>query len=490
LNLSQYKKEQMDNINNVKDTLLMEYQILTNDYWKFLNYGWPEIEQKKYHTKKIISIKKIKEIKKILLEKLGIIPVYFFLVILFGDRDYRGPYNNIEKGLLILYFIVENISIEDMDDYISKSTFHQIYRQFYSSDRMLKLNKILSFSLQNMFSNIKIRLLNGMIENPDLFNQVTIHLDGHDKRGMVYGAEDKSIYYSYKLKKNGFRTQVAIDTNGMVLFVSDSQPCSTNNDGSMLINMNIENKLNLMDCIALDGGYSLYVDNIINSSDLNDYNFVYPIRKDKNINLNEIEINYNDQFGSFRSKMEKTFSDLGCIFKRLNNKKPFLTTNINIYNIQLKIACVLFNLKKYIKLNNIEHSDFHSYWINDSFDFKYKNDILNNNENYKSLPKLNERINNLDKMKLLQQQFLGLELSNIAHFKNNNIYNNEKMDLEIDIDNNESYEIETILDHKGLIVEDSYYLVKWQNYSDEDNSWVHYSKFNSFDYINIYWNSK
>lgn len=80
-----------------------------------------------------------------------------------------------------------------MDDYIAKSTFHQIYKQFYSSDKILKLNKILNFSLQNMFSNIKIRLLNGMIENPELFNQVTIHLDGHDKRGMVYGAEDKSI---------------------------------------------------------------------------------------------------------------------------------------------------------------------------------------------------------------------------------------------------------------------------------------------------------
>lgn len=478
----------MDGINNVGDNLLMEFQNLTNEYWKFLNYGWPEIEQKKYHTKRPISIKKIKEIKKALLEKLGIIPVYFFLIILFGDRDYKGPYNNIEKGLLILYFITENKSIEDMDDYIAKSTFHQIYRQFYSADRMLKLNKILNFSLQNMFSNIKIRLLNGIIENPMLFNQVTIHIDGHDKRGMVYGAEDKSIYYSYKLKKNGFRTQVAIDNNSMIIFISDSVPCSFNNDGSMLINMNIQNKINLMDCVALDGGYSLYVDPIINNSDLNEYNFVYPIRKDKNINLDNIELDYNDQFGSFRSKMEKTFSDMGFIFKRLNNKKSFLTTNINIYNIQLKIASVLLNIKNFVKLNNIEQYDFHSYWINDNFDFEYKNNISNNIDNYRLLPKLNDRINNLDKMKLLQQQFLGIQLSDTSHIKNNH---NDRMDLETDIDSNEnSYEIDIILDHKGLIVEDSYYLVKWKNYSDIDNSWIHYSNFNNYECINTYWNTK
>lgn len=476
----------MLDISNIRDNLLMEYQILKDDHWKFLSYGWPKIEQKKYHTKRIISVKKIKEIKKVLLEKLGIIPVYFFLIILFGDRDYRGPYNNVEKGLLILYFIIENKSIEDMDDYIAKSTFHQIYRQFYSADRMLKLNKILNFSLQNMFSNIKIRLLNGMIENPELFNQVTIHLDGHDARGMIYGAEDKSIYYSYKLKKNGFRTQVAIDNNGMILFVSDSQPCGINNDGSMLISMNIQNKLNLMDCVALDGGYSLYVGNITNNSDLNEHNFVYPIRKDKNINLNDIELNYNNQFGSFRSKMEKTFSDIGFIFKRLNNKKSFLTTNINIYNIQLKIASVLLNIKNYVKLNNIEHYDFHLYWLNDDFDFEYKNDIIDNIDSYRSLPKLNDRINNLDKMKLLQQQFLGLHLSDTSYINNNS---NEIMDLEIDIDSNESYEIETILDHKGLIVQDSYYFVKWKNYS-EDNSWIHYSKFNNFECINTYWSTK
>lgn len=99
------------------------------------------------------------------------------------------------------------------------------------------------------------------------------------------------------------------------------------------------------------------------------------------------------------------------------------------------------------------------------------------------LPKLNDRINNLDKMKLLQHQFLGLQLSNVI--------NDSAMDLEKVVNSDEnSYEIDTILDHRGLVVEDSYYLVKWKNYNDEDNSWVNYSKFNNFECINMYWNSK
>ncbi|KAI8080310.1 hypothetical protein BDF21DRAFT_324219, partial [Thamnidium elegans] len=171
------------------------------------------------------------------------IPTYFFLTILFGDQDYPGPYNNIEKGLLVLYFIVKN--------------------------------------------------------------------------------------------------------------------------------MNIYNKINEMDCIALDGGYTLFVNNIINNSNLNNHNFVFPIRKEIGINLNEIELNYNDQFGGFRSKMEKCFADIGHTFERLNNTKSFITTDIKIFNIQMKIASVLLNVKKFVELNKLDVFDFHAYWLNDQFDYEY-----------------------------------------------------------------------------------------------------------------------
>lgn len=64
------------------------------------------------------------------------------------------------------------------------------------------------------------------------------------------------------------------------------------------------------------------------------------------------------------------------------------------------------------------------------------------------------------------------------------------MDLEIVVNDENNYEIDIILDHKELVVEDSFYLVKWRDYDNSENSWIHYTKFNTFECINTYWNSK
>ncbi|KAI8091676.1 hypothetical protein BDF21DRAFT_332706 [Thamnidium elegans] len=291
------------------------------------------------------------------MNKLGVIPVYFFLTILFGDQDYPGPYNNLEKGLLILYFIIKNI--------------------------------------------------------------------------------------------------------------------------------NIQNKINSMDCIALDGGYTLYINNIINNSDLNDYNFVCPIRKDLGIHLNETELNYNDQFGGFRSKMEKCFANIGHMFERLNNNKSFITTDINIFNIQIKIASVLLNIKNYVELNKIEIFDFHTYWLNEGYDFEYNDYIIDNINIIKvTQPKISERITKLETMRSLQQQFIGLQIQNNQTI----LQYSQKVDtMDMELNNHESFEVENILDHKGLVVEDSMYLVKWKNYTDEENQWLHYSRFDEYKIIDEYW---
>ncbi|KAG2227471.1 hypothetical protein INT45_007496 [Circinella minor] len=44
--------------------------------------------------------------------------------------------------------------------------------------------------------------------------------------------------------------------------------------------------------------------------DLSKNNFIYPIRKEININLTADERHYNDVFGSFRSKIENQFSEI------------------------------------------------------------------------------------------------------------------------------------------------------------------------------------
>jgi hypothetical protein len=76
---------------------------------------------------------------------------------------------------------------------------------------------------------------------------------------------------------------------------------------------------------------------------------------------------------------------------------------------------------------------------------------------------------------------------NSSHiYENINIAEDNNMEFV----NDDSYEIECILDHKGIIVESSYYFVKWKNYPSDQNSWIHYNNFNTFDLIDSYWNNK
>ena len=107
---------------NIKDNLLRKYQILTNEYQKFFNYGCSVINQKQIETKRPSRINKINRIKDILFEKPITISVYFFLVILFGDEDDKEPYNTVEKELLILWLIMVNKSIDIVSFAVRKST--------------------------------------------------------------------------------------------------------------------------------------------------------------------------------------------------------------------------------------------------------------------------------------------------------------------------------------------------------------------------------
>jgi hypothetical protein len=228
---------------------------------------------------------------------------------------------------------------------------------------------------------------------------------------------------------------------------------------------------------------------MIENTNLNIYNFIFPIRKQINIDLNNNEIDYNLKFGGFRSKIEKIFADIGDNFKRLNNEKPIKTSDIKNFNIQYKIGCLLLNIKKFVQLSNIEIQNEHQKWLHNDFDFPSSqfNDNINHNI-VDIIPTLKEKINNSNTLKILQEQFLGLKIND----NSNHIYENINIteDNNMEFLNDESYEIESILDHKGIIVEDSYYFVKWKNYPSDHNSWIHYNNFNTFDLINIYWNNK
>src|SRR5207248_7738410 len=176
----------------------------------------------------------------------------------------------------------------DMSRFIPKSSFYEMYKEFYIIQYDI-LDKRVTSMLEHMFSNIKIRLYSARQFNPPLFKHVTLNLDGHDTR-VAYPNVDRASLYSYKLKKSGFRTQVCTDINNMVLFVSKSAPCRDFNDGTMFVQMKMETKIHELDCIALDGAYNLFINQVVEANDsISVRNFCCPIRKLRGIDLSDVE---------------------------------------------------------------------------------------------------------------------------------------------------------------------------------------------------------
>jgi hypothetical protein len=232
------------------------FVFLMTAYWQFLTRDWPVLVKKKYHRTETKSVKDIEYVKSYVLEHLGYIPVFFFLVVLFGEDEYPGPYRAVEKGLLVLYQLLTGASIAQMARFMPPSSFHAIYQAFYIKGSK-KLSQLLDESLSTMFSSAKVRIMCAKHANPGNFKHVTLLIDGHDSRATYINAADRQSFYSYKLKKSGFRTQVCTDINSMVLFVSEAAACGVNNDGSMLSEMRLKGKVSKYDCVVLDGGYGV-----------------------------------------------------------------------------------------------------------------------------------------------------------------------------------------------------------------------------------------
>lgn len=112
---------------NLKD----EFEELMKKHWGFLYSDWPKIERTKCHRSEGKNVKEIYHVKHVILNRLGIIPMFFFLTVLFGNRDYIGPYRNVEKGLLILYHLMKGLPLNHMIRFISTSSFNDIYQAFY-----------------------------------------------------------------------------------------------------------------------------------------------------------------------------------------------------------------------------------------------------------------------------------------------------------------------------------------------------------------------
>jgi hypothetical protein len=243
-------------------------------------------------------------------------------------------------------------------------------------------------------------------KNPPLFKQVTLHLDGHDTRA-TYQGETSAEMYSYKLKKSGLRTQVVMDCNGMALWVSKSASCKNYADGTMLLSMKLDKKMHAMDCVAVDGGYTQFLKTLAEKSDLTLHNFTHPFRKKKHQDLTSQETEYNSIFGSFRSQMEALFGELGSVFERHNNRTPIITEKKNTYNLQMKLALLLLNIKRMVAMLNLTSEPIHTSWMRDDFDYPGENQDVEQTMDY--FP-INALLEDGDTMARMQEEFLGMAI--------------------------------------------------------------------------------
>ncbi|CDH61196.1 hypothetical protein RO3G_15406 [Lichtheimia corymbifera JMRC:FSU:9682] len=141
--------------------------------------------------------------------------------------------------------------------------------------------------------------------------------------------------------------------------------------------------------------------------DFSKNNFVYPIRKQKKVNLDATELHFNDVFGSFRSKIENQFSELGNKFHRFNNNKSVVKIdNIKFYNLQFRVACLLKNIQKFSDKFGIKVQPHHMLWESADFEFPVKEKLLDIVISSKK-----EQKESCDSMIELQKKLLSLDIS-------------------------------------------------------------------------------
>lgn len=466
--------------------------------WYFLNNKYEEIKYKHYfHRTQLVHIKNIDEVKNELNKKLGILPVFVFLTDFFYKVEVPGPYYHADKGLLILYHLVSGLSIKKMNKYIPFATFFKIYKTFYvtNKDELIKWMK--KINDEELFTNNIIRLLYAKLNNPTKLKNITCYLDGFDSR-ITYEdiIIDRSRLYSYKFESDGFRTQFVIDINGFIMYTSNTEFCNDFTDGQMFEKIKIENTMKITDCLMMDGGYTLHIDKLIENCsqrgiDINLDSFCFPIRKERNVDFTENEKNFNKQFGSFRSDIESFFYKYTNVFNRFNKNNVVRVTEKTLYNNQIKLCNILYNIKIAQQKYKIDISDnyLYSLWLNKGFKFKNYHD---EEEEFILEPKVyyrQELINYRNKYQddILLDMFKKINLdieTNNLNIQNNN--SNMIVDEDQEIINEDIvYTVEKILAHK--LSNNKYkYLVKWENYIE--TTWEIEDNFIEKDCINDYWN--
>lgn len=392
----------MDDITNNKDTNNVEQQKILQKINKLIigdidqiKYKWNLINENYFTTIKqktnLKIINNIKTIKDDISKKLGILGPHYFLSEFFCNYDYSCPYNNLEKGLLIIYEILNSISFQDEDEnhisnYMPASSYYEIKKELYNIQKK-NLNNWLDISLLEMFSSDVLRLDRKMMEKDDDIQHVTLKLFIYDNT--------KNID-NYDRKENKFLTPFICDRKGFIIWVGNTFKKTKNYTLDII---DLKEIMSNTDCLVIP--YPEHVDKLINYNNNNFVlkNYCFKILNDKNI---PISINFNNLIDNLNKNILQELN----IFKKLSSIN--CGNNMIYYNLQFKLAALLLNFKKGVDyiLNNNDIK--YKRWLNDDCRFinnkkinvmkhkylysdNYKNDIENNQRNV-----LLSRINQLD----------------------------------------------------------------------------------------------
>lgn len=350
---------------------------LVKNTWQFLEEPWTVVTHRSYHRTTEKDISGIDEIKTTIASRFGIIGPFAFLNEFFGKTDWSGPYRNVEKGLLYLYHLSEGLSHSKLATYMPESTFQVLHREIVLTyyDQLLEW---LDTCLTKRFSTEQLRIVAASMHNVEDYQSITIQTDGHDSR-TNYNSKydiDRKITFSYKLKKAGYRLQVAQDSNKMFLAVSDAENCAKGNDGTMFMNFRLDTIMGEHDVCQADGGYTLFVPKLLELPDCNpcltSNNFRCPIRKIKKKKFKLGEKRYNEKFGATRSDIETQFACINNVAAKFRNYPSRSVTSIREFSLEFKLICVLLNFERAEKLFHIDVTSTHKQWLLAEFDFPRK----------------------------------------------------------------------------------------------------------------------
>jgi len=182
-------------------------------------------------------------------------------------------------------------------------------------------------------------------------HDIAVDYSNHDEVELHSRAE----LYTPKIRRSGIRNQVVLDILGYALWVSNSMTCRDNSDSQMMIKAPFGEIIDVTDVFQIDGGYKLelYLEEALKYGKNKAFtlaNFVKPIRKKKNVSMDESEIEYNDMFSGKRSTIESAFDSHQRIFKLFAPTITRKTGHIKKISLQYKITWFLCNVRRSVLL--------------------------------------------------------------------------------------------------------------------------------------------